>query len=114
MRRAVDPSKQLTLKGAPATTREAREAQLIALAEARAEQQLRDGTASSQVICHYLNLNTEKTKLERDKLKRENVLLKAKTEALASEKRVEELYSNAIKAFKGYQYRDPAMEDYDD
>lgn len=113
MRRAADSSKVLTMKGTPAVTPEAREAQLIALAEARAEQQLRDGTASSQVICHYLNLSTQKTKLEREKLEKENKLLQAKTEALESEKRVEELYANAIQAFRGYQYINPS-DDRDD
>lgn len=86
----------------PALTPEARENQMISLAENLAEQQLRDGTASSQVITHYLKLATMKERLEREKLEKENQLLIAKTEALQSAKRVEELYANAIAAMKSY------------
>ena len=56
----------------PALTPEARENQLISLAMDQAEQQLMDGTASSQVITHFLKLATSKTALEKEKLKKEN------------------------------------------
>ena len=71
----------------PALTPEARENQLVSLAINLAEQQLRDGTASSQVITHYLKLGSQKERLEREKLQRENELLKAKTDSIASAKR---------------------------
>ena len=86
----------------PALTPEARENQLIYLATNLAEQQLRDGTASSQVICHYLKLGTMKNQLEMEKLRNENEMLKAKTEAYQSSKRTEELYEEAINAIKRY------------
>ena len=86
----------------PALTPEARENQLISLATNLAEQQLMDGTASSQVITHYLKLGTAKSQLELEKLKRENELLSAKTESIESSKRVEELYMNALNAMKNY------------
>ena len=86
----------------PAMTPEARENQLIAMATDLAEQQLRDGTASSQVITHYLKLGSTKERLEKEKLEEENKLLRAKTENLQSQKRVEELYSEAIKAMRNY------------
>ena len=89
-------------RGRPALTPEARENQLISLAIDLAEQQLRDGTASSQVITHYLKLGSTKEKLEREKLKNENELLKAKTDNLASQKHVEELYENALQAMRSY------------
>lgn len=89
-------------RGRPALTPEARENQLISLAIDLAEQQLRDGTASSQVITHYLKLGSTKEKLEREKLKSENELLKAKTDNLASQKHVEELYENALRAMRSY------------
>lgn len=89
-------------KSRPALTPEARENQLISLAVGLAEQQLLDGTASSQVITHYLKLGTLKEKLEREKLVKENELLQAKTEAIHSSKRVEELYENALNAMKNY------------
>lgn len=87
----------------PASTPEARENQLISLAVDLAEKQLREGTASSQVISHFLKLGSTKEKLELDKLKKENELLVAKTESLQSAKRVEELYAKAMEAFKGYR-----------
>lgn len=86
----------------PASTPEAREQQLIAKAVNLAERQLDEGTASSQVITHFLKLATEKEKLEREKIKLENELAKAKTEALQSAKNIEELYKDAITAMRGY------------
>ena len=86
----------------PATSSEAREKQLISLAVDLAERQLAEGTASAQVITHYLKLGSMREKLEREKLEKENALLRAKTEALESARRVEELYSEAIRAFKSY------------
>lgn len=86
----------------PAMTPEGRENQLISLAVDLAEQQLLNGTASAQVITHYLKLGTTKEKLEKEKLARENELLEAKAENLKSQKKTEELYENAIKAMRVY------------
>ena len=86
----------------PAMTSEGRELQLIALAVDLAEQQLRDGTASSQVITHYLKLGSTKERLEKEKLIEENKLLRAKTENFQSMKRVEELYAEALNAMRNY------------
>lgn len=86
----------------PAISAEARENQMIALATDLAETQMREGTASAQVITHYLKLGSTKEKLEKERLIEENKLLKAKTEALKSQKRVEELYMQALEAMKGY------------
>ena len=88
---------------APALTAEAREQQLISLAVNLAEEQLRNGTASSQVITHYLKLATGKYQSEIEKLKRENELLIAKTEQLNSQRQTEELYRQAIEAFTSYR-----------
>lgn len=85
-----------------AVTPEARENQLIALAIDLAEQQLRDGTASSQVITHYLKLGSTKDRLEKEILAKQKDLLEAKTEAIKSQQRVEELYSNALQAMRIY------------
>lgn len=90
----------------PALTPEARENQMIALAIDCAEQQLRDGTASSQVITHYLKLGSTKERLEKEKLERENELLRAKTESLQSMKHIEELYANALNAMRNYSGSD--------
>jgi hypothetical protein len=89
----------------PATTPEARENQLIALAVDLAEKQLLKGTASSQVISHYLKLGSTKEKLEKEILEKQKELITAKTEAIHSQKRVEELYKNALNAMRSYSGR---------
>ena len=86
----------------PALTPEARENQMIALAVDLVEQRLLDGTASSQETTHYLKLGSMKNRLEMQKLEEENKLLRARTEAIQSAKRVEELYANAIAAMRRY------------
>lgn len=91
-----------TKRGRPALTPEARENQMISLAIDLAEEQLRDGTASSQVITHFLKLGTTKAELEKEKLAMENKLIQAKTENLQSMARMEELYADAIKAMQNY------------
>lgn len=91
----------------PATTPEARENQLIAHAVDLAERQLLDGSASAQVISHYLKLGSSREKLEQERLARENELLQVKTEAIASAKRVEELYTTALNAMRSYAGQEP-------
>lgn len=87
---------------APARTPEGRENQLISLAIDLAEKQLQEGTASSQVITHFLRLGTERERLEREKLEQENLLINEKINAIRAAERVEELYTNAIAAMKSY------------
>ena len=87
---------------APARTPEGRENQLISAAIDLAEKQLREGTASSQVITHFLKLGTEKERLEREKLEQENLLTREKINAMKSAERIEQLYENAIEAMKRY------------
>lgn len=86
----------------PALTPEARENQLISLAVDLAEKQLREGTASSQVITHYLKMGSTKERIEQEIREKQKELISAKTEVLQSSKRIEELYSNAIKAMRRY------------
>lgn len=86
----------------PPLTAEGKEKQMISLAIDCAEKQLREGTASSQVITHYLKLASMKNQLEIEKLREENALLKAKTEAIKSQKSQEELYAKAIIAIRRY------------
>lgn len=96
------PEEATNRKLRPAMTIEGRENQMIALAVDLAEQQLRDGTASAQVITHYLKLGSTKERLEMEKLKRENELLTTKKEAIETSQHAEELYENALNAFKSY------------
>jgi gp010 len=89
-------------KQQPAASLEARENQLIDLAVNLAEKQLQEGTASSQVITHYLKLGTTRERLEQQKLAKENDLLSSKKEAIDSAQRVEELYGEALRAMRSY------------
>ncbi len=103
MRKAKNPTPlSTTFPSPPAGTPEARENQLISLAVDLAEQQLRDGTASSQVITHYLKLGSTKERMEKEMMAEQIKLLTAKTEALKSAKHVEELYAEAMAAFRNY------------
>lgn len=98
----------------PATTPEARENQMVSLAIGLAEKQLAEGTASSQVITHYLKLASSREALEKEKLKAENELLKAKVENIHSSANVEELYKKALNAMKSYGGQDPEDEYFED
>lgn len=90
-------------KTAPGRTPEERENQMIALAVDVAEEQLRNGTASAQVITHFLKLGSTKERIEKEILEKQKELIEAKTATLQSAKRVEELYENALKAMRSYQ-----------
>lgn len=82
-----------------------RENEVIALAYDLAERQLRDGTATAQVITHFLKLATEKDQLEREILSEQKKLVSAKTESIQSSKRIEELYSEAVASMRRYSGR---------
>ena len=82
---------------------DAQESYMINLAVKCAEQQLKDGTASSQIITHYLKLATVERDLELEKLRNENALLEAKTKSLESSKHIEQLYAEAMAAMKSYR-----------
>lgn len=86
----------------PALSPEARENQMISLAMDLAEQQLRDGTASSQLITEFVKRGSTKARLEKEILEEQKILTKAKTESLQSAKRIEEMYGEAMKAFRSY------------
>lgn len=96
------PKSSRMKRSAPARTPEGRENQMIALAEKLAEEQLRNGTASSQIITHYLKLATVREQLEKENLKEDIKLKKAKTDAIESAQKMEELYAEAIKAMSMY------------
>lgn len=96
-------SESLGARLPPATTPEGREDQLIASAVDLAEQQLRDGTASAQVITHFLRLGSTRERLEQEKIRKENILLESRASAIEQAARVEELMSEAMRVFRGYQ-----------
>jgi hypothetical protein len=105
--RRVTTHDQHETRRPPATTPEARENQMISLSVDLAEKQLRDGTASSQVISHFLKLGSSREKLEQARLAQEVELMAAKSEAIAAAGRVEELYGKALDAMRSYAGQEP-------
>jgi hypothetical protein len=87
---------------------------MIALAVDLAEKQLREGTASAQVITHYLKQGTVREQLEQAKLQKENNLLEVRAEREASNARIEEMYARALDSMRSYSGQDPVGEDDDD
>jgi peptidoglycan hydrolase CwlO-like protein len=96
----------------PATTVEGRENQLINDSYDLAEKQIRNGTASSQILTHFLKLGTEREKLEREKLRNENIVLQKKAQELESGGRLEELTNKALEAFRKYSGSVEMPDDY--
>lgn len=86
----------------PAMDPDDRDKQLVALAVDLAEKQLRDGTASSQVITHYLKIGSPHYRLEKEKLELENELTKAKAESIKQASNRDETYQKAIEAMRRY------------
>lgn len=97
-------------KTRPALSPEARENQMISLAVDLAEKQLMEGTASSQVITHYLKLGSTKERIEKEILEKQKDLIEAKTQNLQSAQRIEEMYAKAMEAFRSYSGQE-VMED---
>ena len=96
------PCDQPEIKSPPVFTPEAREQQLINLALDLVEQRLRNGTASSQETVHFLKLGSSKEKLEQQILAEQKKLVVAKTSAIESQERIDELYAGAIAAMRSY------------
>jgi hypothetical protein len=73
---------------------------------------MEDGTASAQVITHYLKLGSTRERLEQQRLAHENALLEAKREALLSQQRIEDGYKQVIVALRSYNgYGEDADDD---
>ncbi|MFL5667196.1 MAG: hypothetical protein ACJ8BW_38490, partial [Ktedonobacteraceae bacterium] len=86
----------------PATSAEARELEIASQAYDLAEEQIDSGTASSQVITHFLKMGSTRERLEQQRISHENELLQVKREAIEGQKRVEELYMAALDAMRSY------------
>lgn len=115
--KSSNPSNSNSRPLRPATTPEARENQLIALAVDLVEQRLRDGTASAQETTHFLKLASRKAKLETERAELENELIKAKTQSLRDQADIKTLYQEAIAAMRrygGYGSHEDEDENYDE
>ena len=111
MKTKSEPDQKVSRKRPPATTPEARENQLIAMAFDLVEQRMRDGTASSQEVTHFLKRGSTKERVEKEILERQKDLITAKTESIQSAKRMEELYKDAMNAFSAYSGNRRGKED---
>lgn len=109
-----DPRAAPESRTMPALTPDARENELIALALDEVEDQIRNHKASSQVLTHFLKLASARERIEKEILDRQKDLITAKTEAINSNRRSEELYSNALDAMRRYSGQSSASEDDDE
>lgn len=100
-------------KQTPARTPEARENQLINLAVEEVEHRLRNGTVSSQILTVLLKLATTKAQLELEKLRSDISLQKAKEQEIEDKASSNDLYSQALEAFRSYKGVD-SEEEYED
>lgn len=101
-RRVNTPEPEVPKRRA-ATTPDGRENQLVNLAVDLAERQLRDGTASAQVLSHYLKAGSSREFLEKQRIQMDVKLMQAKQEQLENMAKMDVLYTNAIAAMRGYQ-----------
>ena len=88
---------------APAMSKEAHDNQMISLANKCAEEQLRKGTASSQIICHYLKMGSERERLAVEQAKADLELTRAKTKAIESSEQMQQMFQDAIRVFTAYR-----------
>lgn len=83
----------------------------IALAMNLARKQLEEGTASAQVIAHFLKIGSTKERDEKELRQQQIELMSAKTGAIKSAQSSEELYAKAIDAMTKCS---PSEDDVDD
>jgi len=111
--KAEEKEIKIKRRQAPGASIQTRENKIINMSVDLAARQIKKGTVSSQVLSHFLKLGSSMAQLEKEKLLNENLLLQAKAEAIKSQKQIEELYANAIKAFQIYNGREIIEEDED-
>lgn len=107
-------NKDASINRPPATTPEGREQQLTALAMDAIEKRIRNGTASAQELTHFAKMGSPTARLERQILEKQKELLEAKTNAIKSQERTEELYKNALSAMRTYSGSPEKDVDYED
>jgi hypothetical protein len=105
------PADRLRSRHKPATSPEVREHQLASAAYDLAEEQIHSGVASSQVITHFLKMGSTRERLEQERMRHEVELMEVKKEQLEGQKKVEELYVNALEAMRGYSGLTPVPDE---
>ena len=85
-----------------AATPEEQQSRCEAMALDIAEKRLADGTASSQIITHFIKQASLREQKEIEKLELEKELLKSKREAIEDQKEIKKMYAEAIEAMRVY------------
>lgn len=114
MARRNDDELTAPRRRSPAKTPEERESMLIAMSLSRIEQQIADGTVSSQVLTHFAKLGSSRERLEQERLRNENEVLRKKVQTMEAAVDVKNLMEDALAAFKGYSGQPFYDEDADD
>lgn len=114
-RRNMDDEHSAPRRRSHAKTPEERESILIAKSLNLIERQIDDGTVSSTVLSIYAKAGTERDRLEKERLRNENDVLRKKLETMEAAIDVKNLMEDALNAFKGYsgQSDDEDDRDYD-
>lgn len=102
---ASSPNVESTMIHSTATTMEARENELVALAYDAAERRIREGTASAAEIVHFLKIGSSQGRYEQESIKADIELKKAKVEAIHQAESLDSVYRDAIDAIKRYTNR---------
>lgn len=89
------------------------ENKLISLALQQAEDQLKAGTASSQIITHFLRLGSQRALVEQAKIELETELLKEKIRSEQTGQQMSEMVAEVLTALRSYSYVPPGEKDVD-
>lgn len=112
MARRNDDEHSAPRRRSPAKTPEERESILISKSLNLIERQIDDGSVSSTVLSIYAKAGTERDRLEKERLRNENAVLRKKVETMEAAVDVKNLMSDALAAFKGYSGQ--RVDDFDD
>lgn len=113
-RRSVHDEQLPSRRRSPAKTPEERESQLISKSLNLIEKQIEDGSISSTVLAIYAKASTERDRLEKDRLRNENEVLKKKVESMEAAIDVKNLLEDALGVFRGYSGRSTVENDEED
>lgn len=102
-RQDSEPTSPSSRGRAPARTPEQRNNQLIAMSFDAAEEMIRSGKATSQLLTHFLKQGTARDELEKTKLELEGQLLRARTDSLEAGEDIRALYEKAIEVMTEYK-----------
>lgn len=101
-RRTVHEERPAPRRRSPGRTPEEQESLLISKSMRLIESQIEDGTASSQLLTHFAKLGSSRERLEQERLRNENEVLRKKVETMEAAVDLKNLMEDALAAFKGY------------